>query len=104
MEGFLEELVVRRELADNYCFYVPDYDSLSAAYDWARQTLDAHRGDKREFLYTRWVGGVWWWRVGGGDLHAVGWTCTAATSGPGTRTQCGWGWLGWWVSNGVHMQ
>ncbi|EFN58989.1 CPD photolyase [Chlorella variabilis] len=53
VEGFLEELIVRRELADNYCFYVPNYDSLDAAYDWARQTLNDHRGDKREHVYTR---------------------------------------------------
>ena len=43
--------------ADNYCFYVDNYDSLDAAYDWAKQTLQAHAGDKREFLYTRCGGG-----------------------------------------------
>lgn len=54
VEGFLEELVVRRELADNYCHHCPDtYDSLDACYDWARETLRAHAGDKREFIYTR---------------------------------------------------
>ncbi|PRW61487.1 CPD photolyase isoform B [Chlorella sorokiniana] len=53
VEGFLEELIVRRELSDNYCFYVDNYDSLGAAYDWARQTLEAHRSDKREHLYTK---------------------------------------------------
>ncbi|KAL4446362.1 hypothetical protein ABPG77_003169 [Micractinium sp. CCAP 211/92] len=53
VEGFLEELVVRRELSDNYCHYVENYDSLDAAYDWARQTLDAHRNDKREHIYTK---------------------------------------------------
>lgn len=41
--------------ADNYCFYVDNYDSLGAAYDWARQTLEDHRNDKREHVYTRWV-------------------------------------------------
>lgn len=53
VEGFLEELIVRRELADNYCFYVPNYDSLDAAYDWAKQTLNDHRKDKRDFVYTK---------------------------------------------------
>ena len=52
VDGFLEEMVVRRELSDNYCFYVPNYDSLDAAYDWAKDTLNAHRNDKREHLYT----------------------------------------------------
>jgi hypothetical protein len=40
-------------LADNYCFYVDNYDSLDAAYDWAKETLQAHSKDKREFVYTR---------------------------------------------------
>lgn len=53
VEGFLEELVIRRELADNFCHYCPTYDSLDACYDWARDTLRVHTGDKREFLYTR---------------------------------------------------
>lgn len=53
VDGFLEELVVRRELADNYCHYVGPYDTLEAAYDWARDSLNAHRGDKREFIYTK---------------------------------------------------
>lgn len=54
VEGFLEELVVRRELADNYCHYAPDtYDSLDACYDWAKQTLALHARDKREHIYTR---------------------------------------------------
>jgi len=52
VDSFLEEMVVRRELSDNYCFYVPNYDSLAAAYDWAKETLNVHRNDKREHLYT----------------------------------------------------
>jgi len=53
VESFVEELVVRRELSDNFCFYNPNYDTLAGASDWARQSLDAHRGDKREFVYSR---------------------------------------------------
>jgi deoxyribodipyrimidine photo-lyase len=45
---------VRRELSENFCFYCPDdYDKLSSAADWAKQTLAAHEGDKREHLYTK---------------------------------------------------
>lgn len=39
--------------ADNYCLYVENYDSLDAAYDWARQTLADHASDKREHVYSR---------------------------------------------------
>jgi len=52
VEGFLEELVVRRELSDNFCNYEPNYDNLRACSAWAIDSLNAHRNDKREFLYT----------------------------------------------------
>ena len=52
-EAFLEELVVRRELSDNFCFHNPDYTSFKAFPRWARETLDAHRDDPRDPLYTR---------------------------------------------------
>lgn len=51
--AFLEQLIVRRELSDNYCFYEPNYDSPKAFPDWAKITLDAHRFDDREYLYSR---------------------------------------------------
>ncbi|XP_071707503.1 deoxyribodipyrimidine photo-lyase [Rutidosis leptorrhynchoides] len=53
VDTFLEELIVRRELADNFCYYQPYYDSLQGAWDWARKTLMDHALDKREHLYTR---------------------------------------------------
>ncbi|MFO8133045.1 MAG: deoxyribodipyrimidine photo-lyase [Thermoplasmatota archaeon] len=51
-DAFLEELVVRRELSDNYCWYEPGYDSPRGFPDWAQRTLAEHRGDKREYVYT----------------------------------------------------
>ncbi|MBV5306814.1 MAG: deoxyribodipyrimidine photo-lyase [Desulfobulbaceae bacterium] len=49
-ESFLEELIVRRELSDNFCYYTPDYDKVSAFPDWAFKSHDAHRQDKRLYL------------------------------------------------------
>jgi len=51
-QAFLEELIVRRELADNYCFYNEHYDNFKGFPDWAKKTLNEHRGDKREYLYA----------------------------------------------------
>lgn len=51
-EVFLEELVVRRELSDNFCFYEPLYDQSAGFPDWAQTTLDQHRQDKREYVYS----------------------------------------------------
>lgn len=53
VDAFLEELIVRRELADNYCYYQPQYDSLQGAWEWARKTLMDHAADKREHVYTK---------------------------------------------------
>lgn len=50
-EMFLEELIVRRELADNFCFYETHYDRLEGAPDWGRATLEAHRHDPRPYIY-----------------------------------------------------
>jgi len=52
-ENYLEELIVRRELSDNYCFYNPDYDNFNGFPEWARKTLDRHRRDLREYRYVR---------------------------------------------------
>lgn len=52
MDGFLEELIVRRELSDNFCTYEPNYDNLGACSEWAIDSLNKHRSDKREFIYT----------------------------------------------------
>ncbi len=52
-DAFLEELVVRRELSDNYCYYTRNYDSFEAFPEWARKTLNDHRADRRSYLYSQ---------------------------------------------------
>jgi deoxyribodipyrimidine photo-lyase len=49
--GFLEELIVRRELSDNFCFYNEKYDTCDAFPQWAGKTLEGHRSDPRPYLY-----------------------------------------------------
>ncbi len=49
---FIEEALIRRELAENYCHYCNDYDSIEGAWMWARNSLSLHKNDKREYLYT----------------------------------------------------
>ena len=50
---FLEELIVRRELAFNFARHAAPADSLSALPAWARNTLARHSRDPRPALYTR---------------------------------------------------
>lgn len=51
-DSFLEELIVRKELSDNYCYYCNDYDNFNGFPEWAKKTLDEHRKDKREYVYS----------------------------------------------------
>lgn len=51
--AFLEEIVVRRELSDNFCFYEENYDSIDCFPDWAKKSLEKAGKDEREFIYTK---------------------------------------------------
>lgn len=51
-KSFLEELIVRRELADNFCYFNKNYDSFNGFHNWAKTSLDEHKKDEREFVYT----------------------------------------------------
>ncbi|MBA2712239.1 MAG: deoxyribodipyrimidine photo-lyase [Rubrobacteraceae bacterium] len=53
VESFVEELIVRRELSMNFVFYNEDYDSYSNLPGWAKKTLEEHKSDEREYVYTR---------------------------------------------------
>jgi deoxyribodipyrimidine photo-lyase len=48
---FLEELIVRRELSDNFCFYNDDYDSVKGFPQWSLKTGREHANDEKEYLY-----------------------------------------------------
>jgi deoxyribodipyrimidine photo-lyase len=49
---FLEELIIRRELAINFVYYNPQYMSFDCLPDWVKKTLQKHRNDPREYLYS----------------------------------------------------
>ncbi len=52
-ETYLEELIIRRELAMNFTHYNPNYDSFACLPQWAQKTLKEHRKDPRQSVYTR---------------------------------------------------
>ncbi|HEY0017526.1 MAG TPA: hypothetical protein VGC13_14540 [Longimicrobium sp.] len=52
-EAFLDELVTWREVSYNTAHWVPENDTYASLPAWARQTLDAHRGDRRAEVFTR---------------------------------------------------
>jgi deoxyribodipyrimidine photo-lyase len=51
-EAFLEELIVRRELSDNFCYYNENYDHFEGFPNWAKETLNKHRNDTRPYIYS----------------------------------------------------
>lgn len=53
IDTYIEELIVRRELAMNFVYYTRDYDAYSCLPNWAAKTLAEHRDDVRPDLYTR---------------------------------------------------
>lgn len=51
--AFLEQLIIRRELAFNFACWTPEPASLAVLPGWARQTLHKHAGDRRHQVYSR---------------------------------------------------
>jgi len=51
-DAFIEQLVVRRELAMNFAFYTSNYDAYACIPGWAQKSLADHRQDKREYIYS----------------------------------------------------
>ena len=52
IDAFLEQLIVRRELAINFVTFNPRYDSLEGCEPWALSTLARHARDRRTVRYT----------------------------------------------------
>ena len=50
-QAFLEEFIVRRELAINFVRYNSRYDNFDASEPWADRTLRMHLRDERKFIY-----------------------------------------------------
>ena len=52
-EAYIEQLIVRRELAMNFAYYTSDYDAYTCIPGWAEKTLAEHDRDKRDYIYSR---------------------------------------------------
>jgi len=50
--SFYDEIIVRKELSDNFCYYEPNYDNVNGFHEWALETLNFHRKDKRDYIYS----------------------------------------------------
>ena len=51
-EAFLEELIIRKELADNFCLYSESFKDFSSIPNWAKMSLNNHKYDIRPYTYS----------------------------------------------------
>ena len=51
-DAFLEQLIVRRELAINFVRFNPSYDSFESMERWADRSFSQHARDQRSVLYN----------------------------------------------------
>jgi len=51
-QAFLEQLIVRRELAINFVRFNPSYDSVECMESWADRSYAQHASDRRPILYS----------------------------------------------------
>ncbi|CCU55937.1 DNA photolyase [Choristoneura rosaceana entomopoxvirus 'L'] len=52
IESFIEEIFIRKELSDNFCYYNNKYKLLESCPNWAITTLDMHKNDKKTNLFS----------------------------------------------------
>lgn len=45
-------MIVRKELADNFCLYAKKFKKFDSIPNWAKETINAHKKDLREYLYS----------------------------------------------------
>ncbi len=52
VDGFLDEVITWREVGYHFAHHRPDYDQISSLPDWVQKTMDEHRDDPREYIYS----------------------------------------------------
>lgn len=53
MNALFEEMIVRKELSDNFCLFAQSYRSFESVPNWAKATLKDHANDQRDVVYSR---------------------------------------------------
>ncbi len=52
IDGFLDEVITWREVGFHFAHHRPDYDKFESLPDWVQKSMDKHRDDPREFIYS----------------------------------------------------
>ena len=59
IDEYIEEVWIRRELAENYCYY-KDYTSIDSAWDWAKKLMKEENSKKQIYIFE--TNGMWKYR------------------------------------------
>lgn len=51
-EMFFEELITRKELAENFCLYCKNFKTLQCVPNWAKMSIKSHQSDLRQYVYS----------------------------------------------------
>lgn len=51
-DTYIEEIFVRKELSDNFCYYNNNYTSITTCPEWAQRSLISHLTDTRENIFS----------------------------------------------------
>ncbi|MBQ2620896.1 MAG: deoxyribodipyrimidine photo-lyase [Thermoguttaceae bacterium] len=76
--AFEDEILTRREIAINYVWYTPQYDTFEGLPRWAQRTLELRSVDDREYIFTfsEMKSGKtcdWYWNQAQLELVKFGW-------------------------------
>jgi deoxyribodipyrimidine photo-lyase len=52
VDGFLDEVITWREVGFHFAHHRPDYDQVDSLPDWVQKTMEEHRDDPREWIYS----------------------------------------------------
>ncbi|MEQ8885758.1 MAG: hypothetical protein RIC57_14295 [Balneola sp.] len=52
IESFLDEVITWREVGFHFAHHVDNYDEFESLPNWARTTMEEHKDDVREYVYT----------------------------------------------------
>lgn len=52
IESFLDEVITWREVGFHFAHHVDNYDEFESLPNWAKQTMEEHTDDKREYVYS----------------------------------------------------
>ena len=52
IQSFLDEVITWREVGFHYAHHVEGYDKFESLPEWALKTMEDHRNDKRDYVYS----------------------------------------------------